>query len=65
MEARDLWDAAQEEHWFGILKAKTKRFYNNFPNNSTIRSIRTFLETFTAWYNVLLKNKNLTTSLKQ
>ncbi|MBT0160285.1 hypothetical protein G4O51_09900 [Candidatus Bathyarchaeota archaeon A05DMB-2] len=34
------------EHWFGTLKARTKRFYNNFPNNSTIQCIKAFLETF-------------------
>lgn len=45
------------ERWFGTLKARTKRFYNNFPNNSTIQSIKSFMETFTAWYNRLLKTK--------
>jgi transposase-like protein len=45
------------ERWFGTLKARTKRFYNNFPNNSTVQSIKVFLETFTAWYNTLLKTK--------
>ena len=45
------------ERWFGFLKARTKRFYNNFPNNSTIKSIKTFLETYIAWYNTLLKGK--------
>jgi len=42
------------ERWFGILKARTKRFYNNFPNNSTIQSTKTFLEAFISWYNTLL-----------
>lgn len=46
------------EHWFGILKARTKRFYNDFPNNSTFQSAKTFLETFIAWYNTLLKTKS-------
>jgi len=45
------------ERWFGILKARTKHFYNNFPNNSTIQSPKTFTETFIAWYNTLLKAK--------
>lgn len=45
------------ERWFGVLKARVKRFYNNFPNNSTIQSVRTFLETFTAWYNTPLRIK--------
>jgi len=45
------------ERWFGILKARTKRFYNTFPNNSTIQSTKTFMETFIAWYNALLKTK--------
>jgi len=46
------------ERWFGILKARTKRFYNNFPNNSTMQSTKTFMETFIAWYNTLLKIKS-------
>lgn len=45
------------ERWFGILKARTKRFYNNFPNNSTIKSVKTYIETFATWYNTLLKTK--------
>ena len=43
------------ERWFGVLKARTKRFYSNFPNNSTIWGVRAFFETFIAWYNTLLK----------
>jgi len=34
------------ERWLGTLKARTKRFYNNFPNNSTIKSVKTYIETF-------------------
>lgn len=34
------------ERWFGILKARTKRFHNNFPKNSTIKSVKTYIETF-------------------
>ena len=45
------------ERWFGTLKARTKRFYNNFPNNSTIKSVKTYIETFATWYNTLLKTK--------
>lgn len=45
------------ERRFGTLKARTKRFYNNFPYNSTVQSLRTFLETYIAWYNTLLKTK--------
>ncbi|MEM2913674.1 MAG: DDE-type integrase/transposase/recombinase [Candidatus Bathyarchaeia archaeon] len=45
------------ERWFGILKARTKRFSNNFPNNSTLKSAKTFLEAFIALYNTLLKTK--------
>ena len=36
---------------------RTKRFYNNFPNNSTIKSVKTYIETFATWYNILLKTK--------
>ncbi|MBS7656769.1 IS6 family transposase [Candidatus Bathyarchaeota archaeon] len=45
------------ERWFGTLKARTKRFSNNFPNNSTIQTAKTFMETFIAWYNTLLRTK--------
>jgi len=45
------------ERWFGLLKARTKRFYNNFPHKSTIQSIKTFLATYIAWYNTLLTRK--------
>jgi putative transposase len=45
------------ERWFGTLKSRTKRFYNNFPHNSTIQSLRTFLETYITWYNTLLIRK--------
>ncbi|MEM0049331.1 MAG: hypothetical protein QW424_03200 [Candidatus Bathyarchaeia archaeon] len=45
------------KRWFGILKARTKRFSNNFPNNTTLKSTKTFLEAFIALYNTLLKTK--------
>jgi len=45
------------ERWFGFLKARTKRFYNNFPHKSTTQSIKTFLETYTARYNTLSTRK--------
>jgi len=40
------------ERWFGLLKARTKRFYNNFPHNSSLESVRGFLETFTRLYDM-------------
>jgi len=44
------------ERWFGILKAKLKTFYNNFPYRSALDSMAKFLESFIAIYNwVLLK----------
>lgn len=42
------------ERWFGVLKAKTKTFYNNFPHNATLRSVKAFLETFIGLYNMEL-----------
>ena len=45
------------ERWFGILKARTKRFSNNFSNNSTLKSAKAFLEAFITLYNRLLKTK--------
>ena len=44
------------ERWFGILKAKLKRFYNNFPYRSSLDSISSFLESFIAIYNWVLFN---------
>lgn len=41
---------------FGILKTKLKGFYNNFPYNSTIESVRIFIGSFVAIYNWALKN---------
>ncbi|MEM2695765.1 MAG: hypothetical protein QXU09_02385 [Thermoproteota archaeon] len=45
------------ERWFSILKAGTKRFNNNFPNNSTLKSTKTLLEAFITLHNALLKIK--------
>ena len=45
------------ERWFGILKARTKSFYSNFPNNSTIEGVKTHLETFATRCNTLPKTK--------
>jgi len=44
------------ERWFGILKAKLKTFYNNFPHNSTAHSITRYLKSFIAIYNWILCN---------
>jgi len=45
------------ERWFGTLKARTKRFHNNFPNNPTIKSAKTYIETFDTRCNALPKTK--------
>ncbi len=45
------------ERWFSILKARTKRFNNNFPSNSTLKSTKTYLEAFITIHNTLLKSK--------
>jgi len=42
------------EQWFSQLKARTKRFYNNFPHGSSLRSVQTYLAIHTAAYNLLL-----------
>lgn len=44
------------ERWFGILKAKLRRFYNNFPYHSSLDSVGRFLESFIAIYNWVLLN---------
>ena len=42
------------EQWFSHLKARTKRFYNNFPHGSSLKSVQTYLAIHTATYNLLL-----------
>jgi SAM-dependent methyltransferase len=42
------------EQWFSHLKARTKRFYNNFPNGSSLKSVQTYFAIHTATYNLLL-----------
>jgi putative transposase len=41
------------ESWFHILKQKTKRFYNDFPFHSSMKSIATYLSTFVRMQNIL------------
>lgn len=41
------------ERWFGHLKARTKRFCNNFPHGSSLESIRVYLSAHIALYNYL------------
>jgi len=41
------------EQWFSQLKGRTKRFYNNFPNGSSLKSVQTYLAIHTATYNLL------------
>jgi len=42
------------EQWFSQMKARTKRFYNNFPNGSSLKSVQTYIAIHTATYNLLL-----------
>ena len=42
------------EQWFSHLKARTKRFYNDFPHGSSLKSVQTYLAIHTATYNLLL-----------
>ena len=42
------------EQWFSQLKARTKRFYNNFPYGSSLKSVQTYLAIHTATHNLLL-----------
>ena len=62
VETRDVRDVEPDRTVVRNLKAGTKRFHNNFPNNSTIKSVKTYIETFATWYNTTTQNKNLTTS---
>lgn len=42
------------ERWFGVLKARTKAFYNSFPHNSNLQNVKSFLETLIGLYNMEL-----------
>jgi len=42
------------EQWFSQLKARTNRFYNNFPRGSSLKGAQTYLAIHTATYNLLL-----------
>lgn len=41
------------ESWFHILKQKTKRFYNDFPFRSSMKSVSTYLSSFVRMQNIL------------
>lgn len=43
------------ERWFGLIKERTERFHNSFPNNASLESVKTYLETYTGWYHTLLR----------
>ena len=38
------------EQWFGLLKARTKRFHNSFPHRSSIDSVRSWTDAFRNLY---------------
>jgi len=39
------------EQWFGIVKHRTKRFWNRFPHNSSMKSTLSWMLAFMAIYN--------------
>ena len=41
------------ESWFHILKQKTKRFYNDFPFHSSMKSVASYLTSFVRMQNIL------------
>ncbi|MGC8850399.1 MAG: hypothetical protein ACP5QI_08010 [Candidatus Bathyarchaeia archaeon] len=41
------------ERWFGHLKARTKRFHNNFPNGSSLEGVKAYLTVHIALDNYL------------
>ncbi len=45
-------DRGTIERWFSTLKRRTKRFDNTFPKPSSMQSLRHWLESFTAIYNM-------------
>ena len=40
------------ERWFNAIKARTKRFYNNFPFHSTLESVARWIDPFTALHSM-------------
>jgi len=40
------------ETWFARLKARTRRFYNNFPHRSSFKSTERLVASFTALHNL-------------
>jgi len=40
------------EQWFGIIKRRTWRFHNSFPNRSSFDSARSWTWAFTSFYNL-------------
>ncbi len=45
-------DRGTIERWFRIFKRRTKRFDNTFPKPSSLQSLKRWLESFTAIYNM-------------
>jgi len=41
------------EQWFSLLKHRTKRFYNNYPHNSSLKSAEKWMEAYAAIHNLL------------
>jgi len=39
------------EGWFNVLKSRTKRFWNRFPENAGITTVKSWLESFMLFYN--------------
>jgi len=47
------------ERWFRTLKARTRRFYNNFQTRRGLFKVELFLRLFTLWYNWLKTHQTL------
>ena len=39
------------EGWFNVLKSRTKRFWNRFPDNARMETVESWLESFALFYN--------------
>ncbi|MEM2403711.1 MAG: DDE-type integrase/transposase/recombinase [Candidatus Methanomethylicia archaeon] len=48
------------EQWFRTMKARTKRFFNNFPiRKKSIFKIKLFIRLFVLWYNFIRPHQTL------
>ncbi|MBS7634692.1 hypothetical protein KEJ34_04255 [Candidatus Bathyarchaeota archaeon] len=57
---RTFGERTRIERWFRTMKARTRRFFNNFPvRKRTIPKIKLFIRLFVLWYNFIRPHQTL------